>query len=89
MLAVIRLIITLFFSNNRAIVKIIKKDVPDTPMIGSNPHKLSNKIPRFSQGKPEITQDLNHSSKKKILGIIRILNLWSLKNLIAAKNIPK
>ena len=70
-------------------MKMIKKDVPDIPTTGSNPHKLSDIIPRLSQGKPEITQDLNHSSKKKTLGIIRTLYLWSLKNLIATKKIPK
>ena len=51
----------------------IKKEVPATPMTGSSPHKLSDKTPKFNQGKPDITQELSHSSKKKALGIIKNL----------------
>ena len=72
-LAVIRLVITFFLSNNKAITKMIKKDVPDAPTTGSSHNKLSDMMPKFSHGNPDITQDLSHSSKKKTLGIIKNL----------------
>ena len=47
--------------------------MPDTPTTGSKPHKLSDIIPKFSQGNPDINQDLSHSSMKKTLGMIKNL----------------
>ena len=65
----------LFFSMNRVITKIIIKEVPAAPTIGNAPQRYSLRAPRFSQGKPDITQDFSHSNKKNIDGKTRILYL--------------
>ena len=65
----------LFFSKNRAIARTIIKEVPVAPTIGNAPQRYSLIAPRFSQGKPDITQDHSHSNKKNIAGKTRVLYL--------------
>ena len=79
----------LFFSKNKAITKIIIKDVPAAPTTGNAPQRNSLIAPRFIHGNPDITQDLNHSNKKNIDGRTANLYLLFLKYLTAIANKPK
>jgi hypothetical protein len=51
------------------IISNITKEVPETPTIGNNPHKLSKIIPKLNHGNPDIIHDLTHSNRKKDEGM--------------------